>query len=168
MHWRIIVFLAALLGARTAHLTIFWAVLAGFTAIGVIAFILNVIYRNGTGYIGAEAILNDDPLMLAAIDEAKRTWPEFLRIFRDRPGDAMVKYRLAVLSGDVENVWGDVIAFEPNGIRVNLRTPPFGELAPEVGPEMVVVNSDVIDWQVLMEDDTLRGGFTQRATFKII
>jgi uncharacterized protein YegJ (DUF2314 family) len=48
-----------------------------------------------------------------------------------------------------------------------LRTPPVGKT--DVGdPRMTVPLTDIVDWQVMLADGSLRGGFTQQATFRII
>jgi hypothetical protein len=122
----------------------------------------------GSGHLGAAAIANDDPLLLAALAEAKRTWPELERWFRERPRDTVVKFRLAMESGEPENVWGDLLALGEGVATVRLRTPPYGRPLRAITDPLEVPLAEVIDWQVVLDDDTLRGGFTQQATFRIL
>lgn len=121
----------------------------------------------GSRHIGAAAISNDDPLMLDALAEAKRTWPVFEQLFQAHPKDSLVKYRLTSKSGEIENVWGDLLEFAGGTATVYLRTLPVGA-ADIPSRRMSVPVDDIIDWQVMVADGSLRGGFTQQATFRII
>jgi uncharacterized protein YegJ (DUF2314 family) len=123
--------------------------------------------RRASGHLGAVGVANDDPLMLAALDEARRTRTAFLRLYREHPDTTLVKFRLRTIPGDIENVWGDLLALDGESATVSLRTPPVGK-SDVHDPRMTVPVSDIVDWQVMLADGTLRGGFTQQATFRII
>lgn len=125
-------------------------------------------FRSGsTRHLGAAAISTDDPLMLSAVDEARRTWPQFLELFARHPKDSLVKFRLRTKAGDVENVWGDLLELGPDVAAVYLRTPPVGKTDLS-SRRLEIPLADIVDWQVMVADGTLRGGFTQQATFRII
>ena len=78
-----------------------------------------------------------------------------------------MKFRLRTKSGDIENFWGDLVELRGDEAAVSLRTPPVGETDVH-DTRMTVPVSDIVDWQVMFPDGTLRGGFTQQATFRII
>ena len=118
-------------------------------------------------HLGAAGIGKDDPLMLAALEDAKRTWPQFLDLFREHPRDSLVKYRLRTEAGEDEFVWGDLLELDGEKATVYLRTPPVGRVELD-GPRMEIPADDIVDWQVMVPDGTLRGGFTQQATFRIV
>ena len=118
-------------------------------------------------HLGAAAVSNDDPLMLAAIAEAKRSWPKFLELFAAHPRDSIVKFRLTTKAGEIENVWGDLLELSADSATVYLRTLPVGE-ADIPDRRMRIPAGDIVDWQVMVPDGSLRGGFTQQATFRII
>jgi hypothetical protein len=144
-----------------------WAIL---TALVAAAFVLEAALRRGRrapGHLGAVSIAHDDPLMLAAVEQAKRTWNTFLGLYRQHPQTTIVKFRLHTKSGEIENVWGDLIELRGDEAAVSLRTPPVGETDVH-DPRMTIAVADVVDWQVMFPDGTLRGGFTQQATFRII
>jgi hypothetical protein len=122
---------------------------------------------SGSRHLGAAAIATDDPLMVAALEQAQRTWGTFLRLYPDHPDTTIVKFRLRTKSGDIENVWGDLLELRDDQATVLLRTPPVGDSAPRE-PRMTIPTSDLVDWQIMFPDSTLRGGFTQQATFRII
>ena len=144
-----------------------WAVAAVLAVAGFMIQIGLERGRRASGHLGAFAIAHDDPLMLAALDEARRTWSAFLRLYRDYPQTTIVKFRLRTTAGEIENVWGDLLAMDGDQVTVSLRTPPVGKTDVR-DPRMTVPLSDVVDWQVMFPDGTLRGGFTQQATFRII
>lgn len=117
-------------------------------------------------HLGAMEIDNDDPLILSAYEQARATWPEFVAIYPEHREDSMVKFRLTTRSGDVENVWGDLLDVAGETAEVYLRTPPVGEVEIQ-DRRMSIPSSDIVDWQVEFRDGTLRGGFSQRALFRI-
>jgi hypothetical protein len=139
------------------------AVVGGITAVHLVFERL----LGGTRHLGAATIADDDPLMVDAMAEAKRTWPRFLLLYADHPKDTVLKYRIRTKAGDVENVWGDLLELGGESATVYLRTPPVGA-ADIPDRRMVVPLAEVVDWQVMMPDGSLRGGFTQQATFRII
>ena len=144
-----------------------WAVL---TALVVTAIVLEAALRRGRrapGHLGAVPIAHDDPLMVAAMEEARRTWSTLLRLYEQYPQATIVKFRLRTRSGEIENVWGDLVELRGAEASVSLRTPPVGDIDVR-DPRMTIAISDVVDWQVMFPDGTLRGGFTQQATFRII
>ena len=144
-----------------------WAILA---ALVTVAFVLETALgrgRRAPGHLGAIPIAHDDPLMLAAIEQAARTWSTFLSLYAQHPQSTIVKFRLRTTSGDIENVWGDLVELRGDEAAVSLRTPPVGETDVH-DTRMTVPVSDIVDWQVMFPDGTLRGGFTQQATFRII
>jgi uncharacterized protein YegJ (DUF2314 family) len=139
------------------------AVVAGAVWIHVLFERLSV----GSKHLGAAPISNDDPLMLSALEEAKRTWPQFRQLYALHPKDSLVKFRLTTQAGDIENVWGDLLELEGDFATVYLRTLPVG-YAEISSRRMSIPVTDIVDWQVMVPDGSLRGGFTQQATFRII
>ena len=144
-----------------------WTILV---ALVVAAFVVETVLSRGrraAGHLGAVAVAQDDPLMLAAAEQARRTWNTFLDLYRQYPQASIVKFRLRTKSGEIENVWGDLVELHGEAAAVALRTPPVGETEVR-DPRMTVPVADIVDWQVMFPDGTLRGGFTQQATFRII
>jgi len=111
--------------------------------------------------------IRDDPLILEALQRAKNEWPRFLELFKERPEHCVIKFRLETSHG-IENVWGGVRALEGDVVRLHLQTPPHGEVEIPDPSNMSVPLADVIDWQVMLDDESLIGGYTQLATFRIL
>jgi len=149
-----------------------WGFVLGLIVVATVVhlaydFVANRLFAGPRRHLGAAAISNDDPLMLAAIAEAKRTWPHFLELFARYPKDSLVKFRLRVESGEIENVWGDLLELEGDRLTAYLRTPPVGRVSLP-SRELTFPVEEVVDWQVMVEDGSLRGGFTQQATIRIL
>ena len=139
------------------------ALIAGFVAVHLV---FEALFA-GSRHLGAAAVSNDDPLMLAAMADAKRTWPQFIQLFAAHPKDALVKFRLTTKAGAIENVWGDLLELGPDTAKVYLRTMPIAET--EIpSRHLTIPVTDIVDWQVMFADGSLRGGFTQQATFRIM
>ncbi len=159
--------MGVLLAARSYDLV--WWLTAGLLSVAVV--FTHVALERFLGprsrHLGAHAIADDDPLMLAALEKAKRTWPDFVALFPEHPHDSIVKFRLTTKDGAIENVWGDLVALDGGVAEVYLRTPPVGEVdLPD--RHMTIPVRSIVDWQIAMSDGSLRGGFTQQATFKIV
>jgi hypothetical protein len=144
-----------------------WAVAAGLATAAIVVHAILERGRRAPGHLGATAVAHDDPLMVAALDEARRTWSTFLRLYREHPETSIVKFRLRTTSGEIENVWGDLLELDAERATVSLRTPPIGKTDVR-DPRITVPLADIVDWQVMFPDGTLRGGYTQQATFRII
>jgi hypothetical protein len=118
-------------------------------------------------YLGAMPFLNDDPLMEAARAKAKETLPLFLEtLFPEHREDSTIAFRFTTSSGQIENLWGDLLEVNGNSLKIYLRTPPVNHDQP-LDRNHEVSLDDVVDWQVEYRDGTLRGGYTNRALFKI-
>ena len=161
-----VVFIAVLVWiGRSLHWP--WWGIAAVMAAGFM--VLQAIFARGRrapGHLGAASIANDDPLMVAALEQARRTWSIFQRLHAEHPDTTVVKFRLRTNGGDIENVWGDLLELGEQAI-VSLRTPPVGKVEIR-DSKMTIPVTDIVDWQVMFPDGTLRGGFTQRATFRIL
>ena len=140
------------------------AVVAGLF---VVHFVFELLF-SGTPHLGAAAISNDNPLMVEALAEAKRTWDRFTELYEEHRDSSIVKFRLPTESGEVENVWGDLLELGEEQASLKLLTPPVGRVEIPADRRLTTPISEIVDWQIVLPDDTLLGGFTQRATFEIM
>jgi len=108
----------------------------------------------------------DDPLMREAEARARKALPTFLRLLPEHPGRAYVKFAFATDSGATEHLWGRVEAREGDRLRVQAETPPRDHEG-AFDPERTLAPADIEDWQVELEDGTIRGGYTLHAMFAI-
>lgn len=159
---------AAFLVAVARGFSLGWVYTGAIVVAGVVAvhLVWERLFASPFDHLGSMPIANDDPLMLAAIEKAKESWPQFLSIYPDHKEDSIVKFRLRTTDGEIENVWGDLLELGADTADVYLRTPPVGEVdIPD--RRMTVPRDDIIDWQVEYHDGTLRGGFSLQATYRI-
>jgi uncharacterized protein YegJ (DUF2314 family) len=131
------------------------------------AVLVHVVYEKLFGSSNVVGIREDDPLMLEAFQEAKSRWPSFLRLYAERPQHSVVKFALQTSYG-IENVWGDLISMNSDRAIVVIRTAPKGSVDGVDSPEREIPLADIVDWQVVFDDETLVGGYTQQAVFRII
>jgi uncharacterized protein YegJ (DUF2314 family) len=119
-------------------------------------------------FSGVMPIHQDDPLIKAAVAEGRATFPRFLEsVYPDHRADSCVRFSFTTDTGTVENLWADLLELRGDRAVVFVRTLPI-EHQGEFEPKMEIPVEQISDWQVEYRDGTLRGGFTNRATFKIV
>jgi len=93
-------------------------------------------------------ISDDDPDMIAAVQKAKDTWPEFVAAFNEKADDCSnfgAKVKMTV-DGETEFIWLEVIGLEPRYVHGKLANDPvaLGDL--QLGSQVEVPLEDVQDW----------------------
>lgn len=117
-------------------------------------------------YLGARPIDQNDPLMANARKQAAANFDKFRSLYPEHQQDTCVRFALRVKSGKMEYVWGDLLELGETTAKVFLRTAPIEEA--DINDRTTTIPiSDIDDWQIEFRDGTLRGGFTNRALFKI-
>lgn len=111
------------------------------------------------------AISPEDPLWRAAIARARATVVT-MRQLHDEGRVVWVKFPLGDAAAEREHVWGLLLALEADSLRCTLETPPASVPAPQPS-ELVVPLRELEDWQVLLDDGAIRGGFTTYAQVQI-
>ena len=105
----------------------------------------------------------DDPRMLAAVEEARRRWPEFKDAFAAR-GDAdppfLIKSKFE--EGEVaEFMWVSVTAIEDDRVSGILENTPNALARIHAGDTVELAAEEVCDW-MYSDGGTAVGGFTQQ------
>ncbi len=103
--------------------------------------------------------------MLAAVETARRRWPEFVEAFQTRSGNSEDKFSVKApieSNGNVEFIWLDVIGLEPDYIHGTLANDPvdLGDLV--LGSQVEVPVKDLNDW-AFFKDGVASGMFTVAA-----
>lgn len=141
---------------------------AAIVVLGVLVLLIFIarLRRPADGlYLGATPIGPDDPLIVIAQNRAKETIETFLELAPAHMDDAMVKFRFPVTEG-TEQVWAYLRAIEGDRLRVSVAH-PLVDSSVRVPDEQEIALTDVTDWQIEMQDGTIRGGFTNHAMFGI-
>jgi uncharacterized protein YegJ (DUF2314 family) len=117
-------------------------------------------------YLGALPVATDDPVMAKALDEARRTFPMFLKIYPEHVEHSMVRFAFETDGGETENLWGDLLEYTDTEAKVFVRTPQISHSG-EFERTRTVPADKINDWQVEFSDGTLHGGYTNRALFTV-
>ena len=107
---------------------------------------------------------DDDPLMTAAVEEARSRWPEFAEKFESRGKDDSFSVKAAVTAGgNTEFIWMNVIGLEPEYIHGELANEPIdlGDL--KLGSRVEVSLADLNDWAYQVGEEEPQGLFTVKA-----
>jgi uncharacterized protein YegJ (DUF2314 family) len=100
----------------------------------------------------------------AAVEEARRRWPEFVTAFENR-GDAETPFVVKAPFGEgdhVEFMWVEVTALEGEMILGKLENHPHAVPGLKLGDRVRVKVGNVNDWLCVVEGQPL-GGFTMAA-----
>lgn len=103
-----------------------------------------------------------DPIWVAAMEKARATVPVLRELFQSGLGPIGVKYPLPNTAGESEHVWGELQALEQDYFVATLAT-PMRRGRPASSPPYTMPLSTLEDWQLILEDGTVRGGFTTQA-----
>lgn len=107
----------------------------------------------------------DGPWLQRAGEQAQAGLPAFLAKLEQQP-EARSAIKFALRNGEiVEHVWGEI---ETVGapLTVRLSASPVAVPMPEQPVE--VAHDEVVDWQMLLEDGRVAGGYAQRATYEAL
>lgn len=143
------------------------AILAGLLAAALVAILL--VRRWLATYpfgLPAPEVAENDPILREAEARARRTLPDFLRLLPLHPGRAYVRFAFPPDGGETEHLWARVEGYAGGVFAVRVETPPAAHEGP-FEAERAVPRDAVEDWQVEMDDGTIRGGFTLHALFDI-
>ena len=103
----------------------------------------------------------DDPKMLAATAEARRTWPEFVKAFRNKPENSesfAAKFPFDA-PDQKEFMWVEVVSVKGDTVVGRLGNDPVWVKDLKLGDEVKMKVSDLSDWMYL-KDGEIVGGYT--------
>ena len=137
-------------------------------AIGLLVLIVLIVLiwfalRSGSSRV--TPIPPDDPLWVQAIERARAS-AETMKQLHEAGHEVWVKFPLTVADGTTEHVWGRLVTVQGTSLRCTIETPPVGGSGPSDG----MFETDVRafeDWQVVLPDGSIRGGYTTRAQARI-
>ncbi len=111
-------------------------------------------------HILAPAIKDDDPRMIAAVEEARDRWSEFVDAFDHRRPGQVFSAKVWIAEGAVsESMWVSVTALEGDYLYGKLDNTPIRLRNARLGSRIRAAVADLNDWTFL-EANRLRGGFT--------
>eukprot|EP00913_Durusdinium_trenchii_P023401 g21979.t1 len=102
----------------------------------------------------------DDPRMLAAVEAARRTWPDFIGAFENRSADQTFSVKAPLRdSTGCEQIWLTVTAVENDVIYGIVGNEPVRLKRYKIDDRARVPLSELSDW-MYFDDGELRGGYT--------
>ena len=104
----------------------------------------------------------DDPLIVAAQDEARRSVPKFRQLAAQPNRGARVKVPFVSSSNTTEFLWAELLTLSDTDMRVRYLTPPVTHTGRLERLHTHPIN-DLVDWQVELLSGKYEGGFTMRA-----
>jgi uncharacterized protein YegJ (DUF2314 family) len=103
----------------------------------------------------------DDPKMLAATAEARKTWPEFVKAFRNKPENSesfAAKFPFDA-PDQKEFMWVEVVSINGDTVVGRLGNDPVWVKDLKIGDEVKMKISELSDWMYL-KDGEIVGGYT--------
>lgn len=108
----------------------------------------------------------EDPRLKAAVEEARRRYPEFVEAFKAGAGEDF-SVKAPVRAGDrKELIWVKVAGFEPTVIHGELANEPVSLGGLKLGDRVEIPVEDLADWVYLRDGEPV-GLFTQAVILKI-
>ncbi|MGI9472512.1 MAG: DUF2314 domain-containing protein [Rubripirellula sp.] len=105
-------------------------------------------------------ISDDDPRMIAAVQEARDRWPEFLSAFEQKAGENFgVKVPISA-GGNTEFIWSEVGAVEQGIIYGRLANEPMNLGDLKLGSQVRARIEDLNDWAYIDAQGESHGLFT--------
>ena len=105
-------------------------------------------------------VSSDDPLMITAITEARKRWPEFARVFSTRHPEQHFSVKAPITrDGQTEHIWVDVTGITNEFVRGKLGNAPIDLPGLELGDPVSVPIAIIEDWIYVLSDQPV-GGFT--------
>ena len=95
----------------------------------------------------------------AAISRTQASIPTLRQLFADGGAPIDVKFPLQNSKGEVEHVWGELLALSDETFTADLRTPMLRGRPISEAPFQIPLAA-LEDWQVELPDGRIRGGFT--------
>jgi len=108
-------------------------------------------------------VADDDPLMKAAVEKSRRSWPKFVAAYEARTGENFSVKAPVTNAGNTEFIWISVTSLEGDRIYGTLGNDPgnLGNL--KLGSKVSVPVAELNDWCYVDARGNLTGGFTIEA-----
>ena len=107
--------------------------------------------------------IEDDPRLAAAVEEARRRWPEFTAALARRRPEQTFAVLAPIREGDkVELVWLSDVGLEGDHVSGRLDNEPVELKQVRRGDRLQVLQTEVVDWS-FEDGETMHGDFTSKA-----
>jgi uncharacterized protein YegJ (DUF2314 family) len=104
------------------------------------------------------------PELVASVREARRTMPAFLEAVQRHADQTYLKFPLTTDAGVTEHIWAYVHHYADGVFNVSLSNTPYTQTA-AIENRRDIREGDVEDWQILLPNGSIQGGYSLRALF---
>lgn len=115
---------------------------------------------------GPQAIDPQDPLIVAATDQARNEVNRLKEAVNEGRKQVFIKFPLGMQNGATEHIWGLVHQIEREDVIVSLANEPIDTPKNE-DLRIRVALADIEDWVLLSSDGSTEGGYTMKAIAQI-
>lgn len=116
---------------------------------------------------GWKKVQNDDPQIVAARQQAKDTFPEFLKAFKNRKQGCFYTVEVKVEEGgQVEYLTLDVMKASDTEVTGVIVDHP-SKVKLQSGATITAPISNLSDWRVELDDGTVKGGYVADVRAKL-
>ena len=115
------------------------------------------------GLVPVINVEDDDPKMLAAINKARATTPEFIAALKNpKPGQSGFGVKIPVKDGtQVEHMWMSPVRIVDGQFSGAINNEPLNVKTVKLGDEVKIAPNEISDW-MYVEGGKLIGGYTIR------
>ncbi len=104
-------------------------------------------------------ITDDDPRMKAAVEEARRRWPEFVEAFNAKGGEHFSIKAPVTADDNTEFIWVQVERIDGETIHGRLANDPVALGEMKLGDPIEIPLENLNDWNYVTKEE-FKGGFT--------
>jgi uncharacterized protein YegJ (DUF2314 family) len=109
------------------------------------------------------SIKDDDPLLQAAQEKARKSWPDFTRAFQAKAGKNFAVSGRIVEGDNSEYMWLSVTSIDTDKVHGTLDNAPVALTTLKVGQDLHINVKEIDDWIYVGTDEVPVGGFTRDA-----
>ena len=118
--------------------------------------------KRGAGEQDVSYVKSDNTAMNAAIQEARRTVPQFLAAMQAAKPGQRFTVKMRVSDGTVtEHMWLDGLSYDGKRFSGTLEDDPFQVKGYHKGQTMTVAPNDISDW-IIFEGKKRTGAYTEK------
>ncbi|MFN7140514.1 MAG: DUF2314 domain-containing protein, partial [Limisphaerales bacterium] len=123
------------------------------------------VFAESTG-LPVVQVADDDPRMVAAVAQARSTWPEFVEAFKKRDGENFAIKAPITVNERTEFIWIEVDGLEPEYIHGTLANDPVDLGNLKLGSRVEVPLKELNDWGFIRHNEPV-GMFTVKVLQEI-
>lgn len=115
----------------------------------------------GNGNSGVINVEDDNAAMIAAIEQARATFPKFRENWQSEWDGVSVKFGIPTTDNSLEHIWFEPVKIDGNSITARCANEPVNVPDLQLGDVRTLSVEDLSDWMIIDGSDCY-GGYTIR------